>query len=213
MTKERQPEHLTQEYQNGLVMPQRECRGCGVVFQPLHYSQRFHDVPCREDATVRSRHAKALEKAERSGWKTSERKCRGCRLVFQPRYVGQIYHDIPCRKKAHNRDQSDKRWSAKLEQERAREEAERLEKKRLVDEEALKREIVAEVMRAVTIRKMEPLLALAEQAATAEGYEFETLPDSHPRWASPDDLRRSSALNRPGAIIRSGTGSWWVFKR
>ena len=210
MTKERQPEHLTQEYQNGLVMPQRECRGCGVVFQPVHYTQRFHDVPCREDATVRNRHAKALE---RSGWKITERECKGCRVVFQPLFGQQTYHDVACRVKSTNYSRQMKRWGAKKKQERAREEAERLEKKRLVDEEALKREIVAEVMRVVTIRKMEPLLALAEQAATAEGYEFETLPDSHPRWASPDDLRRSSALNRPGAIIRSGTGSWWVFKR
>ena len=108
-------------------MPQRECRGCGVVFRPVNYTQHFHDVPCREDATVRNRHAKALEKAERSGWKTSERTCRGCRLVFQPRYVGQIYHNIPCRNKTHNRDQSAKRWRAKEEQERAGEEAEKLE--------------------------------------------------------------------------------------
>ena len=131
----------------------------------------------------------------------TDRECKGCRVVFQPLFGQQTYHDVACRVKSTNYSRQMRRWSAKNERKRAREEAERLEKKRLVDEEALKREMVDEILRVVTIRKMEPLMALAEQEATAEGYEFEAIPDSHPRWASPGDLRRSSAMNRPGAII------------
>ena len=86
----------------------------------------------------------------------------------------------------------------KNERKRARALIETLEQKRLVDAEVLKVEIIDEVMRVVNIRRMMPLLALAEQEATAEGYEFEFIPDEHPRWASPDDLRRSSAMNRIG---------------
>ena len=37
------------------VLPERECKGCGVTFRPRFGVQTYHDVPCRTAATVRRR--------------------------------------------------------------------------------------------------------------------------------------------------------------
>jgi len=205
-------EHLTKEYllKIGLVIPERECKGCGVVFQPSAYSQRFHDAPCREDATVRSRLAKALEK---SGWKTSERKCKGCGVVFQPLHINQTYHNVPCREDATVRNQlaiKERKKASKARTLAQKHEKERLEE---VEHAEFKKRWLQVVVGDARKRKMEPLMALAEEKALAEGYEFVVIPDEHPRWASPEDLRRSSAMNTPGAVMRDGSGSWWDYTR
>ena len=248
MTKERQPEHLTKEYQSGLVMPQRECKGCGVTFQQLYVNQRFHDVPCREDATARSQRAKALERPKwkasdlecqgcgvvflpenavqrfhdvpcrvdatdrnrrakalaRSGWKASERKCEGCRVVFLPQNAVQIYHDARCGYAETLRQRQMIRHIKKDEIRRAAEALEKKEAERRAESDRFMGRLVEAVVYEATVRIMEPLMALAEKEAIAEGYEFEVIPDGHPRWAEWGDLHHSSAWNRKGKDFNVG---------
>ena len=40
------------------VLPKRECRGCGVGFQPHTTNQTYHEVQCRMDAYARLAYAK-----------------------------------------------------------------------------------------------------------------------------------------------------------
>jgi len=178
-----------------------ECQGCGVVFLPENAVQRFHDVPCRVDATARNQRAKALA---RPGWKASERKCEGCRVVFLPQNAVQIYHDAPCRYAATLYQRQMIRHIKKDEIRRAAEALEKKEAERQAESDRFMRRLMEAAVYEATARIMEPLMALAEKEAIAEGYEFEVIPDGHPRWASWGDLHHSSAWNRKGKDFNVG---------
>jgi hypothetical protein len=44
------------------VLPERECRGCGIMFQPLSTNQTYHNVRCQQDATSRRQSDKTRQK-------------------------------------------------------------------------------------------------------------------------------------------------------
>jgi len=95
------------------VLPERECKGCGIVFQPMRIDQTYHTRRCGNNATNRTRSELtrqshlayvAAEKAKAEGDGEddtapllSERECKGCGVTFRPRFGVQTYHDVPCR--------------------------------------------------------------------------------------------------------------------
>ena len=44
------------------VLPERECLGCGIMFQPLSLQQTYHNVRCQKDATARRQSEKTRQK-------------------------------------------------------------------------------------------------------------------------------------------------------
>ena len=43
------------------ILPERECLGCGIMFQPLSLQQTYHNVRCQQDATARRQSEKTRQ--------------------------------------------------------------------------------------------------------------------------------------------------------
>lgn len=71
------------------VLPKRECRGCGVPFQPYTTNQTYHEVQCRMDAT--SRRASAKTRANHLAFVAAEAEAEAeARANAEPDFVDAL---------------------------------------------------------------------------------------------------------------------------